>query len=173
MRSVHSSPAAGVNSEVAAATGLARTTKNLSFLFPDRVERRMRGSAAKIVVSGARGAYDGAKIKGQIGSTPEGGGALMPHYITLFRFTQKGIENIKQGASRIDAGKKAIEAAGGKLKAFYVTLGQYDGIIIAEYPNDEAAAKLSLTTSALGNVRGETLRAFTEEEYRKLIASLP
>jgi hypothetical protein len=57
----------------------------------------MRGSAAKIVVSGARGAYDGAKIKkGQIGSTPEGGGALMPHYITLFRFTQKGIENIKK-----------------------------------------------------------------------------
>ena len=97
----------------------------------------------------------------------------MPHYITLFRFTQKGIENIKQGASRIDAGKKAIEAAGGKLKAFYVTLGQYDGVLIAEYPNDEAAAKLSLTTSALGNVRGETLRAFTEDEYRKLIASLP
>lgn len=97
----------------------------------------------------------------------------MPHYITLFRFTQKGVENIKQGLSRLDAGKKAAEAVGGKLKAFYVTLGQYDGVIIAEYPNDEAVAKLSLATSALGNIRGETLRAFTEEEYRKLIASLP
>lgn len=97
----------------------------------------------------------------------------MPHYITLFRFTQKGIENIKQGASRIDAGKKAIEAAGGKLKGFYVTLGQYDGVLIAEFPNDEAAARLSLATGSLGNVRGETMRAFTEEEYRKLIASLP
>ena len=97
----------------------------------------------------------------------------MPHYITLFRFTQKGLENIKGAASRIDAGKKAIEAAGGKVKGFYVTLGQYDGVLIAELPNDEAVAKLSLATGALGNVRGETMRAFTEEEYRKLIASLP
>jgi uncharacterized protein with GYD domain len=97
----------------------------------------------------------------------------MPHYISLLRFTQKGIEHIKQGPSRIDAGKKAIEAAGGKLKGFYVTLGQYDGVLIAEFPNDEAAARLSLATGALGNVRGETMRAFTEEEYRKLVASLP
>lgn len=97
----------------------------------------------------------------------------MPHYITLFRFTQKGAEAIKQGPARLDAGKKAIEAAKGKLKAFYVTLGQYDGVIIAEFPNDEAAARLSLATASLGNVRGETLRAFTEEEYRKLIGSLP
>lgn len=97
----------------------------------------------------------------------------MPHYVTLFHFTQKGIENVKQGMSRLDAGKKAVEAGGGKLKGFYVTLGQYDGILITEFPNDEAAAKLALATGTLGNVRGETMRAFTEDEYRKLIASLP
>ena len=97
----------------------------------------------------------------------------MPHYITLFRFTQKGIENIKQGPSRLDAGKRAIEASGGKLKGYYLTLGRYDGMIISELPNDEAVAKLALTTGSLGNVRSETLRAFTEDEYRKLIASLP
>ena len=97
----------------------------------------------------------------------------MPHYITLIRFTQKGAENIKQGPSRLDAAKKAIEASGGKLKAFYLTLGQYDAIAVGEFPNDEAAAKLALVTASQGNIRGETLRAFTEEEYRKLIASLP
>jgi uncharacterized protein with GYD domain len=97
----------------------------------------------------------------------------MPHYIALWRFTQKGIENIKQGPSRLDAGKKAIEAAGGKLKGFYLTMGQYDAISIVELPNDEALAKVALATASQGNIRGETLRAFTEEEYRKLIASLP
>jgi uncharacterized protein with GYD domain len=97
----------------------------------------------------------------------------MPHYITLFQFTQKGIENIKQGPSRLDAGKKAIEAAGGKLKGFYLTLGQYDAIGIVELPNDEAVAKLTLANASQGNIRSETLRAFTEEEYRKIISSLP
>ena len=97
----------------------------------------------------------------------------MPHYITLFRYTQKGVENIKQGPSRLDAGKKTIEATGGKLKGFYLTMGQYDAVAIAEFPNDEAVARLSLATASQGSIRGETLRAFTEEEYRKIIASLP
>ena len=97
----------------------------------------------------------------------------MPHYITLLRFTQKGMEDIKGGPSRLDAAKKVIEAAGGKIKGFYLTLGQYDGVGIVELPNDEAAAKLALTQASRGTVRGETLRAFTEEEYRKLISTLP
>lgn len=97
----------------------------------------------------------------------------MPHYITLFRITQKGIEDIKGGPSRLDAAKKAIEAAGGKVKGFYLTLGQYDAIGIVELPNDEAAAKIALANASRGTIRGETLRAFTEDEYRKLIASLP
>jgi uncharacterized protein with GYD domain len=97
----------------------------------------------------------------------------MPHYITLFRFTQKGVEDIKGGPARLDAAKKGIEAAGGKIKGFYLTMGQYDAIGIIELPNDEAMAKIALTNSTRGTVRGETLRAFTEEEYRKLITSLP
>jgi uncharacterized protein with GYD domain len=97
----------------------------------------------------------------------------MPHYITLIRFTQKGVEDLKGGPARLDAGKKAIEAAGGKRKGFYLTLGQYDAIGIVELPNDETAAKVALTNAMRGTTRGETLRAFTEEEYRKLIASLP
>jgi uncharacterized protein with GYD domain len=97
----------------------------------------------------------------------------MPHYIVLLRYTQKGAEDLKKGPSRVDAVKKAIEGAGGKFKGFYLTMGRYDAVSIAELPNDEAGAKLILATAAQGNVRTETLRAFTEEEYRKLIASLP
>lgn len=97
----------------------------------------------------------------------------MPHYTTLFRFTQKGVEDIKGGPARLDAGKKAIEAAGGKIKGFYLTMGRYDAVGIVELPSDEAAAKIALANASRGTIRGETLRAFTEEEYRKLIASLP
>jgi uncharacterized protein with GYD domain len=97
----------------------------------------------------------------------------MPAYIALCRWTQKGIENVKQSPSRLDAAKKAFEAAGGKLTAFYLTIGRYDFVTISEFPNDEAAAKASIALGAAGNLRTETLKAFNEAEYRKLIQGLP
>jgi uncharacterized protein with GYD domain len=79
----------------------------------------------------------------------------MPHYTTLFRFTQKGVEDIKGGPARLDAGKKAIEAAGGKIKGFYLTMGRYDAVGIVELPSDEAAAKIALANATRGTIRGE------------------
>lgn len=97
----------------------------------------------------------------------------MPTYLSLVNFTQQGIQNIKESPARLDAAKKAFKAMGGELKHFYLTLGRYDIVLIGEHPNDETAAKAALATGSLGNVRTETFRAFTEEEYRKLIKSLP
>jgi len=97
----------------------------------------------------------------------------MPTYISLIRFTQKGMETIKDGPKRLDAAKQRLRAAGGELKAFYLVTGQYDAVAISELPNDEAAARLALGTGSMGNVRTETLRAFSEDEYRKIIAALP
>lgn len=97
----------------------------------------------------------------------------MPTYITLFRYTQQGIQTIKDGSARLDAGKAAIQAVGGKFIGFYLTMGQYDAVLISELPDDEAAARLLLAQGALGNVRTETLRAFTEDEFRRIIAALP
>ena len=97
----------------------------------------------------------------------------MPTYVTLLNWTQKGIENISESPSRLDTAKKAMKAAGAKIKGFYMTIGQYDMVIISEAPNDEVVAKLALSTGALGTVRTETMRAFTEEEYRKIITALP
>jgi len=59
------------------------------------------------------------------------------------------------------------------MKAFYLTLGQYDAVAISEGPSDEAYATTMLALAAAGTVRSETLRAFTEEEYRKIIAAIP
>jgi len=97
----------------------------------------------------------------------------MPTYITLARYTQKGIENIKQSPSRLDQAKKLLESVGGKFKGFFLTMGQYDIVLIAEFPDDAAVAKMTLALGSAGNVRTETLCAFTEEEYRKIIKSLP
>ena len=55
----------------------------------------------------------------------------------------------------------------------YLTLGRYDIVIISEAPSDDVIARLTLATGSLGNVTTETLRAFTEDEFRKLVASLP
>jgi uncharacterized protein with GYD domain len=97
----------------------------------------------------------------------------MPSYIVLGSWTQKGIENVKQSPSRLDAAKKAFAAAGGKLTAFYLTMGRCDFVTISEFPNDEAAAKAALALGSSGSVRTESLKAFTEAEYRKIIGSLP
>ena len=97
----------------------------------------------------------------------------MPTYISLIRFTQKGMETIKEGPKRLDAAKQRFRAAGGELKAFYLVTGQDDTVAISELPNDEAVARLALANASMGTVRTETLRAFTEDEYRKIIAALP
>jgi uncharacterized protein with GYD domain len=97
----------------------------------------------------------------------------MPTYVSLLRFTDQGIRNIKESPNRLDSAKKAFQAAGGELKQFCLLLGRYDALIVSEAPNDETAGKVALALGSLGNVRTETFKAFTEAEYRKLIASLP
>jgi uncharacterized protein with GYD domain len=97
----------------------------------------------------------------------------MPTYISLLRYTQQGIAAIKQGPTRLDTAKQAYKKAGGELKAFYLTIGQYDAVAIAELPDDTALAKMALALGAMGNVRTETLRAFTEAEFRKIVGELP
>jgi uncharacterized protein with GYD domain len=96
----------------------------------------------------------------------------MPHFVNLIRYTQQGIAKIKESPARLEAAKRTAEKAGGKIHAWYLTIGQYDAVIISEFPNDEAVAKFALSVGALGNVTTETLRAFTEGEYRNIIGGL-
>jgi uncharacterized protein with GYD domain len=97
----------------------------------------------------------------------------MPTYISLMNLTQEGIKNIKESPDRLDAAKKAFQAFGGELKEFYLVMGQYDMVVVSEGPDDETAAKLALAIGSQGAISTETLRAFTEDEYRKIIADLP
>lgn len=96
----------------------------------------------------------------------------MPTYVSLARYTDQGIRSIKESATRLDAAKKAFQAAGGELKQFFLLMGKYDILIVSEGPDDETTGKIALTLASLGNVRTETFRAFTEAEFRKMIAAL-
>jgi uncharacterized protein with GYD domain len=97
----------------------------------------------------------------------------MPTYITLANWTDQGIRNIKESPQRLDAARKAVEAAGGKWLGFYMTMGRYDMVVILEAPSDEVASTVLLAIGSGGNVRTETLRAFPEDQYRVIIAKLP
>lgn len=96
----------------------------------------------------------------------------MPHFVILVCYTQQGISKIKDSPSRLDAAKKAAEKEGGKIHAWYLTMGHYDAVLISEFPTDEACAKFTLSAGTLGNISTETLKAFSEAEYRKICGSL-
>lgn len=97
----------------------------------------------------------------------------MPTYIALLSFTEKGIANIKDSPARIEAARKAVESVGGKWLSYHVTMGEYDGVATVELPNDEAAAQIVLATAMQGNVRTQTMRAFSEEEFANIVGRLP
>ena len=97
----------------------------------------------------------------------------MATYLMFVKYTQKGIENIKQSPARLDEAKKACKAVGAHLKEFYLVMGRYDIVIVLEAPDAETVAMMALSLGSKGNVTTETLRAFTEDEYRKIIGALP
>ena len=97
----------------------------------------------------------------------------MATYITLIKFTEQGAKTIKELPARVDANKKRLRDLGCELKSYYLTMGQYDVVVTFEAPNDEAIAKFALMIGSQGNATTQTLRAFSEDETRKLIAALP
>jgi len=97
----------------------------------------------------------------------------MPTYVSLVRYSDQGIRNIKESPARLDAAKKLAQSAGAEIKSFYLALGKYDIVLTVDAPNDETAMKLLLTLGSLGNVRTDTFGVFNETEFRKLIGSLP
>jgi uncharacterized protein with GYD domain len=97
----------------------------------------------------------------------------MAKYITLVKYTAKGIETVKESANRYDAFKQLCESMGATVEGVYLTMGRYDIVVIVDAPNPETVAKIILATASRGAISTETLPAFAEEEYRKIISELP
>lgn len=96
----------------------------------------------------------------------------MPSHIALLNWTQQGIQNLKDSPARLEQAKAATKAVGGEIKSFYMTLGQYDVVAVIEAPDDDAFAKVMLAIASQGRVRSQTLKAFTEDEYRSIVGAL-
>jgi uncharacterized protein with GYD domain len=96
----------------------------------------------------------------------------MPTYIALLTWTGQGVKNVKDSPSRLDAGREAFKKFGVTINDTYLTMGAYDLVCIIEAPDDETFAIAMLSLGAQGNVKTETLKAFTEDQYRKICASV-
>jgi uncharacterized protein with GYD domain len=100
-------------------------------------------------------------------------GGTMVRYVTLLKLTGEGAKAIKDAPKRIDEAVKGLEAMGGKLLDFYVVMGKYDYVAIAEAPSDEVCATFLLALAAGGNVRTMAMKAFTREQFGQIVARLP
>jgi uncharacterized protein with GYD domain len=96
----------------------------------------------------------------------------MPTYVALCRYTEKGLQGVKDSPTRLDAARRMLEEMGGRLDQFFMTLGEYDLVFTYEAPDDACAARFILQLGSLGNVRTTSMKAFPERAYRELLASL-
>ena len=94
----------------------------------------------------------------------------MPSYITLMNWTDQGAKSFRDSVNRADAAEVALSPAGIKFKDLYWTVGAYDLIATFEAPDEETLAAALLAVAAQGNLRTTTLRAFTADEMRGVIA---
>jgi len=96
----------------------------------------------------------------------------MALYVTLSNFTDQGVKAIKDTPKRAEAFKQLAEKNGVKVHTILWTLGQYDVVTIVEADDDIAATALALSIAALGNVRGQTLKAFEVADMAKIVAKM-
>ena len=96
----------------------------------------------------------------------------MPTYISLVQFTDKGIQAAKQTTERVADWAEKVQSKGVSITQMYWTLGHYDQVCIFEAPDEETAASVLLDADMLGNIRTQTMRAFTTSEMDKILAKL-
>jgi uncharacterized protein with GYD domain len=96
----------------------------------------------------------------------------MATYIALGSFTDQGIRSVKDSTKRADAVQEAAKKFGAKMTQVYWTLGHYDLVAIIEAPDDMSATSFALSIGTAGNVRTQTLRAFSKDEMNGILGKL-
>ncbi len=96
----------------------------------------------------------------------------MPTYVVLANYSDQGIRNIKDTLKRADTVKEMAKKAGVTMKETYWTLGQYDVVSVFEAPDDASMTALGLSIGKLGNVRTQTLRAFSADDMKGILAKV-
>jgi uncharacterized protein with GYD domain len=96
----------------------------------------------------------------------------MATYILLANFTDQGIRKIADSPKRVDAFKDMAKKCGATVKDVFWTLGEYDIVAVIDAPDDISMTALGLSTGALGNIRTQTLRAFTQADMKTIIGKM-
>ena len=96
----------------------------------------------------------------------------MATFVVLASFTEQGIRNAKETINRAEQFKEMAKKSGVTVKDMYWTLGSHDTVVVFEAPDDETAAALVISVSSLGNVRSETLRAFSFDEMKRILGKM-
>jgi uncharacterized protein with GYD domain len=96
----------------------------------------------------------------------------MVTYVVLAKFTDQGIRSAKDSPKRADAFRQMAETVGASVKGLFWTQGRYDIVTIVEAPDESSAMSLNLSLGALGNVRTESLRAFSAADMATIIGKM-
>jgi uncharacterized protein with GYD domain len=96
----------------------------------------------------------------------------MATYVVLSVFTDQGIKGAKDTLKRADAFKKMAKTFGVTVKEIFWTQGRYDIVTVIESPDELSATALTLSVGALGNLRTESLRAFSAGEMTKIVSKM-
>jgi uncharacterized protein with GYD domain len=96
----------------------------------------------------------------------------MPHYIALVSFTDQGIRDVKNSVKRLDTVEKIAAKHKVKVRDIHWTMGKYDIVVTFDAPDDAALSAFTLDNASLGNVRTETFRAYTREEFANIIKAI-
>ena len=96
----------------------------------------------------------------------------MATFITNIKFTQQGVKDISNTSKRAAAFKAEAKKLGAKIRDVYWTLGDHDGLLIFDAPDDETATAAMLHLGSMGNVHTSTVRAFTASEIDKILTKV-
>jgi uncharacterized protein with GYD domain len=96
----------------------------------------------------------------------------MAKYILLVSWTDQGIKGVKDSPARADKVREIGQSLGVKMEQLFLVMGDCDMVAVADAPDDTAMAKFALKIGMGGNTRTRTMKAFTEDQYRRIIAEL-
>jgi uncharacterized protein with GYD domain len=96
----------------------------------------------------------------------------MASYVSLIKFTEKGVKNAKDTCKRAADFKAAGKKLGIEVKEQFWCLGAYDGVILFDAPDDDAATAGMLSLSTLDNVTTQTLRCFSAADMTRILGKV-
>lgn len=97
----------------------------------------------------------------------------MPTFISLVNWTDQGVRNFRDTASRAAAARDLTARMGGEMREIYWTVGPYDIVVVADFPDEETGTAFLLALGSQGNIRTTTMRAFNSEEIQGILGKVP